>query len=186
MKLPLTRSNSLNSAPNLKSLYSSESRAGGASAGGNSSAVKSTMKVLGVGILCFIGGMQVDRGSIVQINFSSNVPHTNSEEASANNSETGSGSDAAPVDDVDAKEIAATAAKVFKEASDAPVERIILLGERHSGTNWITDHLQECFGDRVIVSGELECVCCCCVSCKYKKNLILDCVMFCFFVILPR
>jgi hypothetical protein len=34
-----------------------------------------------------------------------------------------------------------------------PVEKIILLGERHSGTNWITDHLTECFdikvGDRV-------------------------------------
>ena len=26
-----------------------------------------------------------------------------------------------------------------------PVEKIILLGERHSGTNWITDHLTECF-----------------------------------------
>jgi hypothetical protein len=169
MKLPLTRSNSLNSAPNLRSLYSSESRAGGASAGGNPSPVKSTMKVVGVGILCFIGGMQVDRGSIVQINFSSYVPHTSSEEASAKNDEIGSGSDAAPAVDDDAKEIAATAAKVFKEASDAPVERIILLGERHSGTNWITDHLQECFGDMVIVSGKLECNCCCCISCKYKK-----------------
>lgn len=26
-----------------------------------------------------------------------------------------------------------------------PVEKIALLGERHSGTNWITDHLRECF-----------------------------------------
>lgn len=26
-----------------------------------------------------------------------------------------------------------------------PVEKIVLLGERHSGTNWITDHLRECF-----------------------------------------
>jgi hypothetical protein len=27
------------------------------------------------------------------------------------------------------------------------VEKIIVLGERHSGTNWITDHLTECFQD---------------------------------------
>ena len=26
-----------------------------------------------------------------------------------------------------------------------PVERIVLIGERHSGTNWITGHLTECF-----------------------------------------
>ncbi len=30
-----------------------------------------------------------------------------------------------------------------------PVEKIILLGERHSGTNWITDHLTECFDIKV-------------------------------------
>jgi hypothetical protein len=39
-----------------------------------------------------------------------------------------------------------------KIADSTPIERIVLLGERHSGTNWITDHLDECFGDRVIVS----------------------------------
>jgi hypothetical protein len=27
------------------------------------------------------------------------------------------------------------------------VTSITLIGERHSGTNWITDHLNECFGD---------------------------------------
>ena len=33
-----------------------------------------------------------------------------------------------------------------------PVEKIVLLGERHSGTNWITDHLTECFhGDHLKV-----------------------------------
>ena len=37
----------------------------------------------------------------------------------------------------------------YVERNFEPVERIALLGERHSGTNWITDHLQECFG-RVI------------------------------------
>ena len=35
-----------------------------------------------------------------------------------------------------------------------PVESIILLGERHSGTNWITDHLMECFQDQVKVCFE--------------------------------
>lgn len=35
---------------------------------------------------------------------------------------------------------------------DKPVEKIILLGERHSGTNWITDHLEECFDIKVSVS----------------------------------
>ncbi|KAL3816214.1 hypothetical protein ACHAXA_001270, partial [Cyclostephanos tholiformis] len=33
--------------------------------------------------------------------------------------------------------------------STKPVEQIILLGERHSGTNWITDHLTECFDIKV-------------------------------------
>jgi hypothetical protein len=33
-----------------------------------------------------------------------------------------------------------------------PVEKIVLLGERHSGTNWITDHLRECFSDSIEVS----------------------------------
>ena len=29
---------------------------------------------------------------------------------------------------------------------------IHLIGERHSGTNWITDHLMDCFGDQIEVS----------------------------------
>ena len=37
-------------------------------------------------------------------------------------------------------------------SSSPPVEKIILLGERHSGTNWITDHLEECFDIKVSVS----------------------------------
>jgi hypothetical protein len=41
-------------------------------------------------------------------------------------------------------------------ANSTPIERIVLLGERHSGTNWITDHLDECFGDRVIVSSSIH------------------------------
>ncbi len=45
--------------------------------------------------------------------------------------------------------------------STEPVEQIILLGERHSGTNWITDHLAECFDNKVkkIVSSSLGTIC---------------------------
>lgn len=38
-----------------------------------------------------------------------------------------------------------------KEGTE-PITKIILLGERHSGTNWITDHLEECFGKDIAVS----------------------------------
>eukprot|EP01082_Thalassiosira_pseudonana_P005344 g4856.t1 g4856 contig18:72650-74040(-) len=34
------------------------------------------------------------------------------------------------------------------------VKSIVLLGERHSGTNWITDHLEECFGGDIKVTTE--------------------------------
>eukprot|EP00804_Cyclotella_cryptica_P016976 CCRYP_001902-RC/>CCRYP_001902-RC protein AED:0.33 eAED:0.33 QI:0/1/0/1/1/1/2/0/345 len=33
-----------------------------------------------------------------------------------------------------------------------PVEKIVLLGERHSGTNWITYHLQDCFSHGIQVT----------------------------------
>ena len=33
------------------------------------------------------------------------------------------------------------------------VNAISLMGERHSGTNWIADHLSQCFGDELRVSG---------------------------------
>lgn len=34
---------------------------------------------------------------------------------------------------------------------DKPVEKIVVLGERHSGTNWIEDYLRECFDVQVCV-----------------------------------
>ncbi|KAL3800301.1 hypothetical protein HJC23_003597 [Cyclotella cryptica] len=37
------------------------------------------------------------------------------------------------------------------EAKSALVNAISLMGERHSGTNWIADHLTECFGDELTV-----------------------------------
>ncbi len=39
----------------------------------------------------------------------------------------------------------------IKEGTE-PLTKIILLGERHSGTNWITDHLEECFAEDIEVS----------------------------------
>ena len=45
-------------------------------------------------------------------------------------------------------------------SSSPPVEKIILLGERHSGTNWITDHLTECFDIEVMIQYHI--ICCAC------------------------
>ena len=45
-----------------------------------------------------------------------------------------------------------------------PVEKIVLLGERHSGTNWITNHLTECFhGDHLKV----------CETCKIFSFIVI-------------
>mmetsp|Transcript_35621 Transcript_35621/g.76886 ORF Transcript_35621/g.76886 Transcript_35621/m.76886 type:complete len:168 (+) Transcript_35621:450-953(+) len=35
-----------------------------------------------------------------------------------------------------------------------PAKQIILLGERHSGTNWITDHLADCFEQDIDVTNQ--------------------------------
>jgi hypothetical protein len=126
-----------------------------AGGGRNLSATKTAIKLMSVGVLCLIAGMHLDRESILHINVSSYFSRNNPAEVSATNGKIYSASDAAAAtNDVGAKEIAATAAKVVERASDTSVERIILLGERHSGTNWIIDHLQECFGDRIHVSGK--------------------------------
>ena len=46
------------------------------------------------------------------------------------------------------------------------IQQIILLGERHSGTNWITDYLVDCFGDDIgVCSGVLGGVHYVCISC---------------------
>ena len=154
LPLSLSRSNSMNSTSNLKLLSNNSDRASSGGVGGNPSAMTRNIKLIGVGVLCFIGGMQIDRGSIVQINFSSHIPHTASKDVLAINGEEVSAAAAATADDGVAKVIAATT-NVVRNASETPVEKIVLLGERHSGTNWITDHLQECFGDRILVSSAL-------------------------------
>ena len=158
LPLSLSRSNSMNSTSNLKTLSNNSDRANGGSVGGNPSAMTRNIKLIGVGVLCFIGGMQIDRGSIVQINFSSHTPHAANRDVLAIEGEEVSASAAATAaattDDSVAKAIADTT-NIVRNTSETPVEKIVLLGERHSGTNWITDHLQECFGDRVLVSRAL-------------------------------
>lgn len=41
---------------------------------------------------------------------------------------------------------------IVKENGKYRIRQISILGERHSGTNWIAKHLQNCFGDAVYVS----------------------------------
>ncbi|KAL7467565.1 hypothetical protein ACHAXS_007811 [Conticribra weissflogii] len=43
----------------------------------------------------------------------------------------------------------------IKEGTE-PLTKIILLGERHSGTNWITDHLEECFAEDIEVTTQYK------------------------------
>lgn len=180
MNLPLTRSLSNGSRGNLRS----------PNAGDNillpsSTTMRQNLKLLSVAILCFIGGMQFDSGSVVQVNFSS---HEESHEIAPPSSSSSSIGNPGTVD-APPPAIAAAAQSKFSDhailsasnkgaggntqavarsaettitavtreqppprQTDTPIERIVLLGERHSGTNWITDHLDECFGDRVIVS----------------------------------
>lgn len=40
------------------------------------------------------------------------------------------------------------------QSTQPAVKQIVLLGERHSGTNWITDHLTDCFQGNVKVTNE--------------------------------
>lgn len=182
MNLPLTRSLSNSSRGNLRS----------PNAGDNillpsSTTMRQNLKLLSVAILCFIGGMQFDSGSVVQVNFSSHeasheiAPPSSSSSSIGNpgtvdapppaiaaaqskfsdhailsSSNKGAGGNTQAVAR-SAETTTTTTTAVTKKQSppqqtDTPIERIVLLGERHSGTNWITDHLDECFGDRVIVS----------------------------------
>ena len=47
---------------------------------------------------------------------------------------------------------------IVGKSNDEPVKQIILLGERHSGTNWIADYLNGCFDIKVSTT---HCVLCC-------------------------
>jgi hypothetical protein len=49
--------------------------------------------------------------------------------------------------------VTTVASSIRRKLQDtSTVTSISLIGERHSGTNWITDHLNECFADDLIVS----------------------------------
>jgi hypothetical protein len=125
--------------------------------------MKNSLKILFVAVLSFIGGMQLDRGFIVQIYFddsksempvirSTNI-RSDSDSTNKNNNNINNYYGAAEImDEEDVKE-----EEEEKRRDDIimakPVEKIVLLGERHGGTNWITDHLADCFGDRVEVRG---------------------------------
>ncbi|KAL7554587.1 hypothetical protein ACHAWF_018070 [Thalassiosira exigua] len=43
---------------------------------------------------------------------------------------------------------------VGEEDANHPIKSIRLIGERHSGTTWITEHLEECFGDQIEVKNK--------------------------------
>lgn len=103
--------------------------------------MKSTVKLMSVSVLSFICGMQLDRGLTIQLNFLSHFPYEGGRVPAAR--VTSMNNDEMDID-----------ANVEVVRNTAPVERIILLGERHSGTNWITDHLDKCFGGNVTVNDE--------------------------------
>ena len=65
---------------------------------------------------------------------------------------------------IESRDQISTKAVVEKAPSiKGAVENIILIGERHSGTNWITDYLTECFqGDQIKV----------CETCKTSSSFI--------------
>ncbi len=90
--------------------------------------MRNSLRILLVAVLSFIGGMQIDRGFIVQIYFDD----SRSDEPVVVRSE-----------------------NKPRGGTSKPVEKIVLLGERHGGTNWITDHLTDCFGDRIEVRRRL-------------------------------
>ena len=129
--------------------------------------MRNSLKILFVAVLSFIGGMQIDRGFIVQIYFDdsrSDEPVVRSENNQFDDTSPisfvdNNVDDAIVVKETDTNnnDIQVAAEKEEKPRGDImskPVEKIVLLGERHGGTNWITDHLEDCFGDRIEVSKE--------------------------------
>jgi hypothetical protein len=158
-------------------------RGGGSSSSSSSSSgggiMRNSLKILFIAVLSFIGGMQIDRGFIVQIYFDdsrNDAPSLRSEVGNNNNNKFDAASSTTSLslvdNDTDVVEVVVDGTEtqdgtqvevlVEEEAKEEntprgdmsnPVEKIVLLGERHGGTNWITDHLAECFGDRIEVRG---------------------------------
>lgn len=131
-----------------------------------------TFKYLSIAILSFIGGIQFHRGWTLQQQFSrfpsldngsgngishrsiNNNDNNDSDNNDSDDNENGIGS-VARRSSINNNSTATTQTNEAKHSSTTitiPAAtivtekvRIILLGERHSGTNWITDHLKECF-----------------------------------------
>jgi len=176
--------------------------------------MKLSLKILFVAVLCFIGGMQLDRGFIVQIyfddngsdetvirsldenenrSFEGNSPSAIVENdadanvALADGAETTNGIQVVAEEEIKPNDVDATVVSDDAETASAvddgvetrseiqvvveeeenkpigdlskPPEKLVLLGERHGGTNWITDHLAACFGDRIEVRYEERFTC---------------------------
>ncbi|KAL3756878.1 hypothetical protein ACHAWU_007719 [Discostella pseudostelligera] len=194
------------SSNNLR-LYSNSSGNNNSNTSGG--VMKLSLKILFVAVLCFIGGMQLDRGFIVQIYFDDNGSDETvirSLDENENRSFKGNSPSALVENDVDANVAVADGVEttngiqvvaeeeikpndvdapvvsddaetanavddgvetrseiqvVVEEEENKPIgdlskppEKLVLLGERHGGTNWITDHLAACFGDRIQVTNQ--------------------------------
>jgi hypothetical protein len=134
-----------------------------------------TFKYVIIAFLSFIGGIQFHRGwmlhqhqlfrhfssldssSSSSSNFSNNNDNDNDDNENVMRSDARSNinnnnSTTMTVLTDDAKHHSSTTTTIPAGATSVTAEkiRIILLGERHSGTNWITDHLNECFQGKVV------------------------------------
>lgn len=150
--------------------------------GGYGSCIKNNLKLLSVAALCFVGGGlsgrsggsysgDLSRRNIVRpMSISEDTADADGAASAAplvkpklTKAEPSTNKHANPIEQIngpshDTKdETIITAARREEQNKkpsnlDEPVKQIILLGERHGGTNWITDHLTECFGGDLKVS----------------------------------
>ena len=68
--------------------------------------------------------------------------------------------------------------RLQEDVSVNNVASITLIGERHSGTNWITDHLRECFGDELKVRVGF-------ILCKSEMKISMSLIL-CYWLLLKR
>ena len=136
--------------------------------------MKITFKYLSMAILSFIGGIQFHRGWTLQRQLSHSLDNGSGNSIGRsinnNNDNNDDGDDNDGDDDEDGIGSVARSSSINNNSTTMTTQtneamhsstttttipatativtekvRIILLGERHSGTNWITDHLKECF-----------------------------------------
>ena len=96
------------------------------------------MKLIGISLLCIVGSLLYRETifDIISSGSSSSVGGTRlgKQQQSVNN-------DGSSDQNVEKK----------RSPKGIQIQQIILLGERHSGTNWITDYLVDCFGEDIKV-----------------------------------